>query len=631
MPDRPREGIREGIVDLDKFRKSRRVSISCCIIARDEEEYIADAIGSVSELADEVIVVDTGSADGTAEKAEECGAKVFSTLWENDFSKARNLSISKASGEWILIIDADEIIDAVSHSRIREIIETHPGGAFLFKQRTYTDDSDTFGWEPAEEISPFNRGKLGFFVSEQVRLFRNSPSVRYKGFVHENVEESLLKAGNELYSVEDVVVHHYGRMKDSNRVRRKYHNYLHLGEMKLQIEPDNIQSIYELSSQLMTLGRNDEALTHIDRGLELDPGSWKLLYLKGLACLGSGKSAEAEQLLREALEGEKGKADLYNNLGVALIENGKPEEALAVLSRGLDLHGDNANLLRNSASSLLLLGRADEARKRIARALELDPFMPQAHVILAETMVMSKEFDGAADSLGRIRFIPGTNLKVYLKSVQLYIRMHMAREAGEIVERALLDYPGHEGLMLLSGKVKELLGDAGGAAAIYRKMLQDNPENWEVLNSLGCIDERSGNLEQALRYFGEAFRLNPLDCQIEVNLAIVLERLNRDSEAEEHFRRAIARDSDNSFALNGLGCFLSKRMRFAEAIPLFTRAIEARPGDIRPYMNLGLVCEKMNLPAKAAEIYEKVALIDASSISIVRDRLDNLRSSIHVV
>ncbi|MBN1164367.1 MAG: tetratricopeptide repeat protein [Candidatus Krumholzibacteriota bacterium] len=618
----------DGIVNLERLRREKKNSISCCMIARDEQEFIGAAIDSVKGLVDEVIVVDTGSRDGTALIAAERGARIFHSKWNHSFSEARNDSLARAGGEWILILDADEIIPREYHDRVRQVIRAHPEGAFLFPQWTYTDDSDTFGWSPVGDDNKFNRGKLGYFAARQIRLFPRRDDIRYRGEVHENPEQSILMAGLKLYSLEDVIVHHYGRMKESDRLERKYQHYLALGESKLDADPTDEQSLFELSSQLLTVDRADLALTYIEKGLEIAPGSWKFLNLRGLGQLARGDKLAAESSFRQALEGEGEIPDLYNNLAVALIENHRPREALPHLKKGLELNRHNPNLLRNMASAHVELGEAEKARSYIEKSLELDPFMSQSHVILAEILYHQKDYQGAARSLSGIRFIRGTKLNVYLKTIDLFTRMKLTDQALEIVERAIQDYPFQEELVILSAKVQELRGDYSAAAGIYRRVLSENPNSWEALNSLGCICEKQGQWESALRYFQSALRLSPWNFQIEVNLGIVLGRLNRDEEAQYHFQAVLEKERNHVSALNAWGCFLSKRGRYSEAIEHFTRAIETDARQLDPYLNLGLVCEKLNFPGKAAEIYEKAALLHPSSRRLIEERLRNLRDRI---
>ncbi|MEW6054238.1 MAG: glycosyltransferase [Nitrospirota bacterium] len=98
------------------------LSVSLCMIAKNEQDNIARALMSVKGLADEMIVVDTGSTDRTKDIATALGAKVYDFAWTDSFSDARNFSLSKATGKWILILDADEAISSSDYGRLRELI-----------------------------------------------------------------------------------------------------------------------------------------------------------------------------------------------------------------------------------------------------------------------------------------------------------------------------------------------------------------------------------------------------------------------------------------------------------------------------------------------------------------------------
>ncbi|HOQ49226.1 MAG TPA: glycosyltransferase, partial [Candidatus Kapabacteria bacterium] len=82
--------------------------ISVCIIAKNEEKMLGDCLDSVRPIAYEIIVVDTGSVDDTVKIALAKGAKVIRSQWQNDFSFSRNISLKEATGDFILVIDADE-------------------------------------------------------------------------------------------------------------------------------------------------------------------------------------------------------------------------------------------------------------------------------------------------------------------------------------------------------------------------------------------------------------------------------------------------------------------------------------------------------------------------------------------
>ncbi len=83
-------------------------TLSLCMIVKNEEKHLARCLSSVKDVADEIVIVDTGSTDKTIEIAESFSAKIFHFDWVNDFSAARNFALSKCTGDWILYLDADE-------------------------------------------------------------------------------------------------------------------------------------------------------------------------------------------------------------------------------------------------------------------------------------------------------------------------------------------------------------------------------------------------------------------------------------------------------------------------------------------------------------------------------------------
>ena len=93
------------------------IKISACVIVKNEAENLPLWLEKMSQLADEMIVVDTGSEDNTKELAVAAGAQVYDYQWQDDFAAAKNYAISKAKGDWILFLDADEYFDEKSCHR----------------------------------------------------------------------------------------------------------------------------------------------------------------------------------------------------------------------------------------------------------------------------------------------------------------------------------------------------------------------------------------------------------------------------------------------------------------------------------------------------------------------------------
>ena len=165
----------------------RPLTLSLCMIAKDEEAQIGKSLKSVDGIADEIIVVDTGSSDRTREIIRVFGGKVIETKWKNDFSKAKNFALEQATGDYILFMDADEFID----SRDRFALD-------LFKKLLPIERNIAFGLkvEPAKESKSLSMSYLDRLLNReeddyQIRLFPRKPGIQFQWRVFESIDETL--------------------------------------------------------------------------------------------------------------------------------------------------------------------------------------------------------------------------------------------------------------------------------------------------------------------------------------------------------------------------------------------------------------------------------------------------------
>jgi len=147
--------------------------LSVCMIVRNEEKNLPACLASVQGLADEIVIVDTGSTDATRDIAKARGAHVIEIAWANDFSRARNTGLEAARGKWILVLDADETLPEASRQRIRQLIAQPPRQAYNLVQKNLLD------------------GGKNHVSVQAVRLFPRHPKVRYEREIHEQVNTSL--------------------------------------------------------------------------------------------------------------------------------------------------------------------------------------------------------------------------------------------------------------------------------------------------------------------------------------------------------------------------------------------------------------------------------------------------------
>lgn len=584
------------VLDIKEITEKKRSSLSCCIIARDEEESIERAIESVRDLADEVIVVDTGSTDRTPHLARRRGARVVRARWSDDFSEARNKALAEATCPWILVLDADEALDRFDREVFRELIGEHPRSAFSMRQITYTHSSSGYGLLPAD--SGESGGAERCFISTQVRLFPNDDRIRYRGRVHESADRSLDDAGIPVIET-DLVIHHYGRLVPSIRLARKCAAYLASSDDVMEVGAHEARYVCELAAALFEAGEFGEAIAHSERGLALEPDNWEYLNVQGMAHLAARNLEEAERRLELAIDMNASIPDLYNNIGVVLMERKQHRRALGYLERGIELCGRNAQMSVNAASACLALGIHERALVHITDSLESDPFSPQSHAVHAELLFRMGDHGGAQGALDRIKFLPGTSLKTYLGVIHLYTRMGMVEQAEAVLGRSTRDHPGHEGLRYLSAKIHELKGEDERALKIYRSLAARTPGNADLQNALGCVCERLGILGEALESFERAKEIDRDNPRIEMNLGIVKDRLGMSAEAEAHLTCAIAMGEHTGAGFNALGCHYAGRGEYLEAVRCFGRAVELEPRNLQFRTNLGMACRRVDPAARS--------------------------------
>ncbi len=138
------------------------------MIVKDEEENLPRALQSVKDLADHIVIVDTGSTDKTVEIACSSGARVDQIEWPDDFSAARNHALSLATQEWIMVIDADDEFDVRDIVAVRGLLSTTKSEALSVRHRI-----------------PVAKG--GEITKDQVAFFRNRPEYRYRFRIHERL------------------------------------------------------------------------------------------------------------------------------------------------------------------------------------------------------------------------------------------------------------------------------------------------------------------------------------------------------------------------------------------------------------------------------------------------------------
>ena len=287
------------------------------MIVLNEEHCLARALDSVKEIADEIIIVDTGSTDRTKEIARQYIDKVYDLPWEDDFSKARNFSLSKATCDWILVIDADEVIADEDHETLRMMMEEKDNAAYAFKQVSYTNDIAQYNYTPLIENTYEHKYKRytnnfsGYIPCNIIRLFRNNLDIHFEGAVHESVDSSCKGKGNVVKT--DLWLHHYQFERGADAMKEKQLKYLRIYEKNIEDYHDKARAYRDIGSVYYTYVNDyEKALNNFKKSLELNDKNKKTYVGLGMCYVKQNRINEAIKVFEMGLQIFPGDAQLIS-------------------------------------------------------------------------------------------------------------------------------------------------------------------------------------------------------------------------------------------------------------------------------------------------------------------------------
>ncbi|MES2002963.1 MAG: glycosyltransferase family 2 protein [Bacteroidota bacterium] len=179
-------------------------SISVVIICRNEAHIIGKTIAAVNALTNDIVVVDSGSTDGTQAIVTSSGARLLETNWEG-YGPNKNKGVSIAKHEWILSIDADEIVDEVLLQQLQQLSLTDQAIVYNIRFRAFLGDAMIrYGeWSNDQHIRLYNRNHVGWneaAVHESLPFPAHTKTVTLKGYIHHytsrNIDDFAAKTVN---------------------------------------------------------------------------------------------------------------------------------------------------------------------------------------------------------------------------------------------------------------------------------------------------------------------------------------------------------------------------------------------------------------------------------------------------
>ncbi|WP_051471844.1 glycosyltransferase [Patulibacter minatonensis] len=474
---------------VGRARPAEGLTVSLCMIVKDEEAMLHRCLAAAAPWVDELIVVDTGSTDRTVEIAESHGARVLHHVWQNDFAAARNVSFDAATSDWVLYLDADEVLVDGDGPRLRELLGRTWREALFLVETNHTGDLED-GTATTHDA---------------MRLFRHRPERRFKGRLHEQIQHVPAYLPERL-EVSTVRIEHFGYLGEVRERKDKVHRNRDLLERQFadgedtpflrfnlgmeHVAADDVHAAIphllqswtalrddpdrgaygfvpmlasHLVDALRAAGRHDEALARAEEVLELFPSFTDVVLMQGHVHRATGDPARAEERYRHAMD-----------LGDA------PSTYVATVGAGTYLAA------RALADMLAGEGRDDEAEALLERTLREHP----THFRTAEALaaLLLRRGLPAATVVRRIHGIvpdlPPSGR--YLVAAALH-RAGAADEAEAELRAVLAARPGSDAARLQLVETLVLQGRLEDAAAEAGRVPEDSPREEAALrHALFC-------------------------------------------------------------------------------------------------------------------------------------------------
>ncbi|MGO9974620.1 MAG: glycosyltransferase [Solirubrobacteraceae bacterium] len=370
---RPLRGVSPGLVRraralAERAHPASGMRLSLCMIVRDEEEMLPRSLGAVASAVDEIVIVDTGSQDRTIEIARLFGARVIEREWTGSFSDARNVSFEAATGDWLLYLDADEVLVEGDAERLRALTGQSWRECFYLVETNFTGQE----------------GSGGAVSFSALRMFRNRPGYRFSGRLHEQIGQHMPAYVPERIHYSNVRVEHYGYLgvvRDSKEKSRR--NIELLLAQQTESAPHPFMH-FNLGSEYYAAGDVPAALRELEQ-------SWAMVSETG-----------PDRYLFTAI--------LIERLTKARIACGRPAEAIDLAAAGLALYPGYTDLVYQQGNASLALGRFEDAAAYFEACIEMGDapapytalvgcgtYLPR--IALAEIRMRDGDVEGALEPL----------------------------------------------------------------------------------------------------------------------------------------------------------------------------------------------------------------------------------------
>lgn len=567
------------------------IRLSACLIAKNEEKHIEHCLRSLDSLADEIVVIDTGSTDRTQQIANSLGAKVGVFEWCDDFATARNASLELATGDWILWIDADERLDVDSKtSLVSALVRPHFGG-YTIQILNFLNESE----------------RIDQIVHRPCRLFRRLPGVQFEGRVHEQVAPSIERLGLPIARLEGVRLKHYGYRQDERRAKGKDERNIRLIKRELEDNPDDGFQLFNLANSYFTLGDWSQAAANCERAAKtLVPGIHHgqfcyQLWATSLHML--GKNEDALRVCTAAQNDGFGGPLVEFARAIALKALKRYDEALECcrLAESLPLDdsetGDRSISLYKArflaAQVYEELGDWPSAAREFEFVWKTVPEFVAARLGLANALRHLGEFVQALEHAKGAMSSPEVAATAAHVAKLCAVQLGNPHEVVRIQEALWRSDMRDEALWAQWAIAAEEAEDWPTVARAYAEYLSRFEPTAPALINAGRALAHVGKHRDALECFEEAAKLDPRDANVYFNIGDLMYRCGNFADSAISYRAGLTLEPSNAEGWFTMGNALFQLNQLEAAQLAYEQAIRLKPDHHRAEANLSALKSEM--------------------------------------
>jgi GT2 family glycosyltransferase/tetratricopeptide (TPR) repeat protein len=265
---------------------NEKQGISCIMMLKNEAEWIEGCLENIVPMMDEFIIVNTGSTDGTFDIVEKFAkhaaipVRILSYPWEDNYSTPRNFAKLHATQPWVMFMDADERFRPEQIKDLWKLTELELDVVLLNV------------WNYLEEPHAHTQPKIA--PTQAARLFRNIPDFYLTGIIHETLDDAIgayRRRSKINVAVAPLELHHYGYLKDKDRLKEKLEYYENLNERQIEItEGKDPRPYFNLALHYMQDGQENKALEMFQKVLKIEPRFWYASQQIGILNVQSAKT-----------------------------------------------------------------------------------------------------------------------------------------------------------------------------------------------------------------------------------------------------------------------------------------------------------------------------------------------------